>query len=112
MNTTPDLNIATTLASLLLVIGLIFLLAWLVKRMRVTGFKGRQQELQIISQLAVGTKERIALVQVGQEQVLVGITAHNISLLTKLEHPVTLDKAAESDFASQLNAFLNKHDKS
>ncbi|HIF9060499.1 TPA: flagellar biosynthetic protein FliO [Photobacterium damselae] len=112
MNTAPDLNIATTLASLLLVIGLIFLLAWLVKRMRVTGFKGRQQELQIVSQLAVGTKERIALVQVGQEQVLVGITAHNISLLTKLEHPVTLDKVAGRDFASQLNAFLNKHDKS
>ncbi|MGX9456337.1 flagellar biosynthetic protein FliO [Photobacterium damselae subsp. damselae] len=112
MNTAPDLNIATTLASLLLVIGLIFLLAWLVKRMQVTGFKGRQQELQIVSQLAVGTKERIALVQVGQEQVLVGITAHNISLLTKLEHPVTLDKVAGSDFASQLNAFLNKHDKS
>ncbi len=82
-----NLDLATTLGSLVLVIGVILLLAWMLKRMQVPAL-GQQKGLRIISQLPVGTKERIAVVQVGEEQFLVGITSQSIQTLAKLETPL------------------------
>ncbi|PSV23339.1 flagellar biosynthetic protein FliO [Photobacterium leiognathi subsp. mandapamensis] len=105
----PELNIATTLASLLLVLVIIVFLAWLLKRMRVAGISGNDSGLKVVKQLAVGQRERVVLLQVGEEQMLVGITQHNISLLSKLDKPLTMDESPSGDFASQLSKLMKNN---
>ncbi|MGR5059717.1 flagellar biosynthetic protein FliO [Vibrio rotiferianus] len=105
-----SLDMATTLGSLVLVIGVIIFLAWLLKRMQVPAM-GQQKGLKIVSQLPVGTKERIAVVQVGEEQFLVGITSQSIQTLAKLEQPLKEDELATNAFASQFSQLIKKNDK-
>ncbi|CAH1570387.1 Flagellar biosynthesis protein fliO [Vibrio rotiferianus] len=105
-----SLDMATTLGSLVLVIGVIIFLAWLLKRMQVPAM-GQQKGLRIVSQLPVGTKERIAVVQVGEEQFLVGITSQSIQTLAKLEQPLKEDELATNAFASQFSQLIKKNDK-
>lgn len=111
LSTAPEsLDLATTLGSLVLVIGLILLLAWLLKRMKVPAL-GQQKGLRIVSQLPVGPKERIAVVQVGDEQILVGITSQSIQTLSKLETPLKEQDVTNSAFANQFSQLMKKHDK-
>ncbi len=105
-----NLDLATTLGSLVLVIGVILLLAWLLKRMQVPAL-GQPKGLRIVSQLPVGTKERIAVVQVGEEQFLVGITSQSIQTLAKLEKPLKEEELATNAFASQFSQLIKKNDK-
>ncbi|MCG9717339.1 flagellar biosynthetic protein FliO [Vibrio alginolyticus] len=105
-----NLDLATTLGSLVLVIGVILLLAWLLKRMQVPAM-GQQKGLRIVSQLPVGTKERIAVVQVGEEQFLVGITSQSIQTLAKLDKPLKEEELATNAFATQFSQLIKKHDK-
>lgn len=102
-----NLDLATTLGSLVLVIGVILLLAWLLKRMQVPAL-GQQKGLRIVSQLPVGAKERIAVVQVGEEQFLVGITSQSIQTLAKLEKPLKEEELATNAFASQFSQLIKK----
>ncbi len=101
----PEVNLATTLASLLLVIILILVLGWLLKRLRLPSIQG-DNNMKIVKQLTVGQKERILLLQVGDEQLLVGVTQHNISLLNKLEQPLPEPVVTRPEFASQLGKIL------
>ncbi len=107
----PEMNIATTLASLVLVVIFIVFLAWLLKRMKLPGIQGADGALKVLKQLPIGQRERIVLLQVGEEQLLVGVTQHNISLLTKLEQPLALDAQPSGDFANHLSKLLKTNDK-
>jgi flagellar protein FliO/FliZ len=106
-----EMNILTTLGALLLVVAFILVLAFLLKKMRLPAL-GNQKDLSVIRQLPVGTKEKLLVVQAGEEQFLVGATAHSIQLISKLEQPIE-DAAQnlEHPFAGQLNRFLKKNDK-
>ncbi|UXI00574.1 flagellar biosynthetic protein FliO [Photobacterium sp. TY1-4] len=107
-----DMNIATTLAALILVVMVILFLAWLLKRMKLPGIQGGDGTMKILRQLPVGQRERIVLLQVGEEQLLVGITQQNISLISKLAQPVSTDEGTGGgEFASHLTNLLRKHDK-
>lgn len=69
------------------VLGLIFLLAWFLRRLRlVPGARGGN--LGVVTALAVGTKEKLVLVQVGDEQLLIGVTPNNVNLVYKLPTPL------------------------
>lgn len=101
----PEINMTTTFASLMLVVMLILVLAVIVKKMRLPNLQG-DSSLKVIKQIPVGQKERIVLVQVGDEQLLVGVTQHNISLLNKLDTPLAEPEMERPDFASQLGKLL------
>lgn len=105
-----QLDLATTFGSLLLVLAFIFFLAFVLKRMKVPSMIN-QKDLSIVRQIAVGTKERIAVVQVGEEQFLVGITSQSIQLISKLDTPIKQEELEKSQFASQLSQLLTKNDK-
>ncbi len=111
LSTAPtSLDLVTTLGSLVLVIGLILGLAWLLKRMQVPAI-GQQKGMRIVSQLTVGPKERIAVIQVGEEQFLIGITPQSIQTLAKLEQPLDEQELSNRSFASQFSQLMKKHDK-
>ncbi|EGR0772974.1 flagellar biosynthetic protein FliO [Vibrio cholerae] len=107
--TSSQLDLATTLGSLLFVIALILLLAWLLKRMRVPAF-GQQKGLSIIKQLPVGTRERVMIIQVGEEQYLIGVTTQSIQLLAKLDNPLIQEELSATAFSNQLMQLLKKHE--
>ncbi|WP_311567846.1 flagellar biosynthetic protein FliO [Photobacterium arenosum] len=105
----PELDMSTTIGSLLLVLVLIVFLAWLLRRMKLPGVSGGDNGLQIIRQVVVGQRERIVLVQVGDEQLLIGVTSQNISMLTKLETPLPVSAGAgNGEFAQQLGKLLKR----
>ena len=69
-----------TLLGLGLVLGLIAVLAWLIKR------TGRFQstangEIKMIASLSLGPRERAVLLEVGDEKILVGVTTQQIQTL-------------------------------
>lgn len=90
---------------LLMVLAVIFLLAWLMRR--VTGIQGSRQHIKILSAINVGSRERAVLVEVGGEQLLLGVASGQVNLLHKLTHPIeNNDRAA--DFSSSLQKAAEK----
>jgi flagellar protein FliO/FliZ len=74
--------------SLLLVLGVVFAAAWLTRRLRGFGKFGNGA-LQVVTEIAVGQKERVVLVQVGKQQLLIGVAPGRVSTLHVLAEPVT-----------------------
>ncbi len=93
--------------SLGVVLALIFAAAWLLKRFtQLPG--GRQQHIQIISAMAVGRQEKLLLVQVGQQQMLIGVTSAKITLLQTLAEPVAVaDNEAHEDAGMPFSKWFN-----
>ncbi len=89
------------------VVLLILAISWGMKRFsHLPGQSGGQ--LKISATLAVGTRERISLIDVGKKRILVGITAHAISVLHVFEEDELPVPAASSDFARKLQSMLSK----
>lgn len=93
--------------SLLVVIAAILLLAWLYKRSN--AFRtGGTDVINIIAAQSLGPKERILLVDVAGEQLVLGMTATQVQTLHVMSEPV--EEAAPSvkgaGFAERLRAVL------
>ncbi|PIB65308.1 flagellar biosynthetic protein FliO [Pseudomonas sp. 2995-3] len=97
---------------LLLVVGLIFVLAWLMRRVQRIG-PGNAQVIEMIGSRALGPRDRLVLVQVGEEQILLGITPGRITPLHVLKTPVeaTRTETATPEFAQRLMELLGKDQK-
>lgn len=68
--------------ALLLVVGLIALLAWAARRMRGFGVGAAfRDRIQVLSDRAVGPKERCLLVRVGDTDILIGVAAGSVRTL-------------------------------
>jgi flagellar protein FliO/FliZ len=85
--------------ALALVLALIFVAAWAMRRMRGFGKTGTGA-LDIIADLPLGQKERAVLIRVGTQQVLLGVAPGRVSTLHVLSEPVNIappvGSAAES----------------
>jgi len=69
---------------LIVILLMIFSLAWFMKKIGYSSMTG-QGQLKIIASLNLGQKEKIALIQVGKQQLLVGMTATQINTLHVLD---------------------------
>jgi len=76
--------------TLFLLIGVIFVLAFLYKKFgrRLTG---NTDHLKVIATLPLGSREKLLLVQVGDEQLLLGTTTQHISTLHRLDQPLDIE---------------------
>ncbi|MBI3803011.1 MAG: flagellar biosynthetic protein FliO [Nitrospirae bacterium] len=94
----PFWNLVKVGASLLLVLGIIALTAYAVKRFLGgrLGLWRTQPLIQVLSTTYLGPKKEIAVIEVGKEYLVVGITATQISLLTRLEGPPLPAKPIET----------------
>lgn len=100
--------------ALLLVLGLIVGLGWLLKRMPGSGFRPAAG-LKLVASLPLGAKERVVVVEVGGQQVMLGVTAGGISALHTLPEalpptppPALPDLKKLPDFAQLLAQKLRK----
>lgn len=99
---------------LLLVLGLIFFLAWLLRRVQQAGPAGKGQVIELIGSRALGPRDRLMLVQVGNEQILLGLSPGTITALHVLKEPVEVPSASEKatpEFAQHLLKILGKDQK-
>jgi flagellar protein FliO/FliZ len=94
--------------SLLLILGVIVGLAWVATRLRLTP-RAASSGLKVLADVAVGGKERVVLLKVGDAQALVGVGADGVRSLGLLERPVTLPaEEPPGAFASRLRALLQQ----
>lgn len=105
---------------LVVVVGFILLCAWAFRRLG-SGVLATAGIIRVRSVISVGSRERIALLQVGDKQILVGLCPSQISTLhvfdedvlatispTVMEGSTPAHKAA--DFAAKLQGFIkNPH---
>ncbi|WP_173861342.1 MULTISPECIES: flagellar biosynthetic protein FliO [unclassified Pseudomonas] len=99
---------------LLLVLGLIFFLAWLLRRVQQAGPAGKGQVIELIGSRALGPRDRLMLVQVGKEQILLGLSPGTITALHVLKEPVDVPATSEKatpEFAQHLLKILGKDQK-
>ena len=101
MNGMSELNLIgtgiKTVAMLSIVLGLLVLVLYLMKRFLFInrGAKGNLL-IKILSSLHLSPKERIEVIEISGERIVLGITPGNITFLTKLD-----DLAGETGEAAQ-----------
>jgi flagellar protein FliO/FliZ len=86
--TSPELwaTLLQSFGMLLLVLAVLILVLWLLRRyFSYSGAIGQQGVIRIIASMHVAPKERIALVDVLGEKLLIGITPQQISFLARIE---------------------------
>lgn len=106
-------QLAQMVFGLLLVVGLIFFLAWMLRRLQSTAVKGGQV-IEIVGSRAIGPRDRLLLVQVGKEQILIGHTPDSIEALHVLAEPVEVPggaRQATPEFAQRLMELMGKNPK-
>lgn len=84
-----------SLLSVVLALGVVLLLAWFSLRLlrkwndRFQGGEGQEQPIRFLRAMAVGQRERLALIEVRGEVMLVGVTGGGISLLARWPNGTT-----------------------
>ena len=98
---------------LIMVVLVIFVLAWVVKKFNLNQ-QSQSGLIRIIAGLSIGTRDRIVLIQVGEEQILLGLTPGHIEKLHTLAVP--LETSAEpletASFATRLNRLMGERKES
>ncbi|WP_233078003.1 flagellar biosynthetic protein FliO [Rheinheimera soli] len=99
------MNIMNVFGSLIIVLGLLFGLAWLYKKLAIK-LPG-SSHIKIVSSVMLGPRERILVIEVQGKQRVLGVTANQINMLFELEQPLVDDPAAP-DWRTQFQALLQK----
>lgn len=91
------------IASLSLTIGLIVALlwgaVWALRRLR-PGVAAAGGDCAVVRALALGPRERLLVVRVGDKHLVVGVGATTVSLLCELPQPLPPGAAAGANFAA------------
>ena|GEM_PF-159784 len=104
---------------LLMLFGIVCLilgLAWFVKRFGGFNMAGGR-DMRVLSSVALGARERVALIDIKGQQFLVGVTTQNINHLHTFDEPVVDTRKGgasnsksfpKSDFSEKLQQILKK----
>ncbi|QYK00310.1 flagellar biosynthetic protein FliO [Shewanella psychrotolerans] len=90
-------TMSNMLGGLIIVLGLIFLLAYLVKRLKLVPTS--HGVLKTLAVTPLGQREKMVLVEVDGQQYLLGVTSQQVTLIDKLDNPI---KVEQDSFASRL----------
>ena len=90
-------TLASMVGGLIVVLLLIFALAYMVKRLNLV--PSSQGILKTLAVTPLGQKEKLVLVEVDGQQYLLGVTPQQVNLLDKLTTPVEI---STDSFASRL----------
>jgi len=103
-------NLAQTTLGLLVVLLVIGAAAWAFKRFG-NVHVGAQGRMKIIGGISLGTRERAVLLQVGDQQLVIGVSPGRVQTLHVLDKPVLVEEKLENamSFSSRLqSAILNR----
>ena len=102
VSSSPAAGLAQVTLSLMLVLAAVFAAAWIVRRMRNFGRPGAGA-INIIADIALGQKERAVLIQVGAQQLLVGVAPGRVNTLHVLAEPVRTNDAQRGGGGDELS---------
>lgn len=106
----PAEGILQVVMALVLVLLLIVGMGWLMRR--VTAFSyGSGGVIRVLGGVPVGQRERAVLVQVGEQQLLLGVAPGRVQTLYVLPQPISVGGAstgAGESFADRLSAVLKR----
>jgi flagellar protein FliO/FliZ len=102
-------ELAHVVLALLLVLGVLLVLATLVRRARSWSVRG-PRHLEVLADVTLGAKERAVLLRVGGMQLLLGVAPGRVSALHVLTQPLELPPpATESPLpAASFQALLRR----
>ncbi|MCL1076641.1 flagellar biosynthetic protein FliO [Parashewanella spongiae] len=101
-------SLAGMMGGLFVVLGVIFVLAYIVRRFNLA--PSSNGALKTVAVAPLGQKEKVVLLEVEGKQYLLGVTPHNVSLIDKIEDPI---KVKAETFANKLRqAKAGKNDAS
>ncbi len=107
----PGAGFGQMVVGLAAVIALVFALAWLARRLGLPG-QSHSPLLRHIAALSVGSRERVLIVEVADQWLVLGVTAHSIQTLHTLPKGVAPEMPAlrlPGGFAALLQKAGNKH---
>jgi flagellar protein FliO/FliZ len=101
-------SLAQLTLSLVAIVALIFAISWVLKRLKLAGPRGRGA-IAVLDELAVGPRDRIMLIQIGDAQVLVGVGTAGVVSLTPLATRIAVNESgAPPAFADRLREFMKR----
>jgi len=100
-------NLVQTTLGLLVVLLVIGVAAWAFKRFG-NVHAGAQGRMKIIGGISLGTRERAVLLQVGDQQLVIGVSPGRVQTLHVLDNPVLVEDKPENatNFSSRLQAAI------
>ncbi|MGY6519237.1 MAG: flagellar biosynthetic protein FliO [Lysobacteraceae bacterium] len=89
------------LFGLFVVVGLILVLGWVLRRLPGSGQQARGR-LKLVASLPLGARERVVVVDVNGEQMVLGVTGQQVSLIKALDTPLPATESNTPNFAALL----------
>lgn len=102
-------SLLQVLLALALVLGLIVGAAWMMRRLSLVPGAGAGH-LRVVSGVMVGQRERVVIVEINGQWLVLGVTSEQVNLLHTLDKPADIETtpAAAPVFAQWLQAALDK----
>ena len=95
------------IAGLLFVIVFILALAWLMRKLgAVPAMSG--QSMRVLSALSVGTREKVVLVDVAGQQILLGVAPGRVSHLQTFDQPVITQNSSAKPLVNEFSGVIKK----
>jgi len=110
---TSNVDFLQIFTALFGVIALIVLAAWLMRRMgNITG--QRNEKLRVVAAVSMGSRERVVLMQVGEQQLLLGVSPGRIQTLHMLEQPLDMTSTSHpvTAFQDRLKKIMSRESES
>lgn len=105
---TPGLDGAwEVLLGLVVVVALIVIAGWLLRRVY-PGVAGGTGQLRVLATLPLGPRERLLLVDAAGKQLLLGVTAQQVTTLHTFDEALPLAAVRPVEFATRLREVLGK----
>jgi flagellar protein FliO/FliZ len=107
------INPLATLGKLAAALIVVLIVFWVFARVmrQMQGLQGgMNQGLKVISALSVGQRERVVVIQAGEEQLVLGVTSTQINTLHVLDNPLSTPATPneQSDFKTKLSDALKR----
>ena len=108
--TESAMPVMSTLVSLIVVLAVIGVVAFLVKRLG-PGGTPQTRLMRIISQLPLGAREKISIVELDDQWLVLGVTSQQITLLTQTPRKEGAVAPAQMlNFSTLFKSARGKHD--
>ncbi len=109
--TESAMPVMSTLVSLLLVLAAIGIAAFLVKRVS-PGNSSQARLMRVVSQLPLGAREKISIVELDDQWLVLGVTAQQITLLAQTARKDSGAPPPQAiNFSKLFNLARGRHDK-
>jgi len=101
------MNAVSMILSLFIVLAVIVVSAYLLKRFNI--IQNTTQDLKVVASLPLTAKEKLVVVQVGEKQLLLGVTNQQINLIESLENPLIIQNVPGNEQGRSIWDFLKSN---